>query len=259
MKIDKSLYENMSFSVYRFLFLLTKFYFPKSNIVLCYHSVSDEGWRFSTKRSDFEKQMNYLSKHYNFVSLDDLITGKAKSPSVAITFDDGYKNLLQNACTVLSKYKIVPTVFVIGEPRHANRTELQNNLELLDQKDLNNLRELGWQIGYHSKTHADLATLELDALKIELDSNKSYRYFAYPRGFYSDKLISILKSSCYEAAFTVDGGVLDLSDKYKINRLPIEGNISIDEFIGYTSMYGVILSRIFLRFLQFKDKLGRLF
>ncbi len=60
----------------------------KPNVtVLCYHSISTDGWRFSTKPSDFKKQIKLFSKHYDFISGNDFKkylkgTFKPKRPSL---------------------------------------------------------------------------------------------------------------------------------------------------------------------------------
>lgn len=69
---------------------------------------------------NFEKQIKYLSKSYNIISMHDLTNHiKKKIPfpsnSVIITFDDGLKNNFINAFPILQKYNIKATVFLITD------------------------------------------------------------------------------------------------------------------------------------------------
>ncbi len=66
------------------------------------------------------KYMAALSKHYRFVSLDDAIDmlngEKPMQPySLALTFDDGYRNSITHAMPVLRRYGAPATVFLATE------------------------------------------------------------------------------------------------------------------------------------------------
>lgn len=96
-----------------------------SNTIFMYHGIDSNGSnRFNTRhtsKTDFEKQLIYLKKTSNILTLEDFfqekfINGK---PNVSITFDDGYLNNYTNAKPLLEKYEVPATVFVTG----INRTE----------------------------------------------------------------------------------------------------------------------------------------
>jgi peptidoglycan/xylan/chitin deacetylase (PgdA/CDA1 family) len=64
----------------------------------------------------FEAQMRYLRGRYRVLSLDDLCE-EMENPSergdaVAVTFDDGYRDLHTHALPVLRKYQIPATIFL---------------------------------------------------------------------------------------------------------------------------------------------------
>lgn len=67
-------------------------------VVLMYHELAEDedeidAWTI-VKKSDFVRQMEYLTAHYDVVSLKDAISRKALEgsgkPLAAVTFDDGY-------------------------------------------------------------------------------------------------------------------------------------------------------------------------
>ena len=91
--------------------------------ILCYHHFWDSvkyPWRLdSITVQDFEKQIQYLSQRYKFISLDELaqcIMDKKPFPprSVCITFDDGNKDNYINAYPILKKYNVPATIFLVS-------------------------------------------------------------------------------------------------------------------------------------------------
>lgn len=87
-------------------------------LVLCYHRIGMDGVPlFSELPSDiFEAQMRYVRRRYRVLSLDDLCA-EMENPSrrrdaVAVTFDDGYRDLHTHALPVLRKYQIPATIFL---------------------------------------------------------------------------------------------------------------------------------------------------
>jgi peptidoglycan/xylan/chitin deacetylase (PgdA/CDA1 family) len=93
--------------------------------VLMYHRVSDpdaDGFfgmkpLVSARPDQFAAQMDYISRHYNPVSiancLDWIYEDKPLPPrALLITFDDGYRDNLTNALPVLSKRQIPFVCFV---------------------------------------------------------------------------------------------------------------------------------------------------
>jgi peptidoglycan/xylan/chitin deacetylase (PgdA/CDA1 family) len=89
--------------------------------ILCYHRVGTEGVPVFSRLEPgvFEKQMRYLKKHYRIVSLGrlcrELKDGGKVRPTLAITFDDGYRDLYTHAFPVLQKYEIPATIYLIGK------------------------------------------------------------------------------------------------------------------------------------------------
>jgi peptidoglycan/xylan/chitin deacetylase (PgdA/CDA1 family) len=87
-------------------------------VILCYHRVGTEGIPLYCKLGarEFEAQMRYIHERYRIVSLEDLcneMEGAApKGHGVAVTFDDGYRDLYTSALPVLQRYRIPATIFL---------------------------------------------------------------------------------------------------------------------------------------------------
>jgi len=89
--------------------------------ILCYHRVGAEGVPLFSRLDPrvFELQMKYVRKHYRLIPLGQLCreieNGDAVPPTLAITFDDGYRDLYTHAFPVLRKYEIPATIYLIGK------------------------------------------------------------------------------------------------------------------------------------------------
>lgn len=89
-------------------------------IILAYHRVNEDvfdPWGMNVSISNFEKQMRFISRNYNPVSLEEaiaLLSKKKEIPenTIVITFDDGYRDNYTNAFPILKKYNIPATIFL---------------------------------------------------------------------------------------------------------------------------------------------------
>lgn len=94
--------------------------------VLAYHRILDisdiNDYHYDSEVIDatidgFEKQMKFISKHYNPISIQDLYNYTntnnplPKNP-ILITFDDGFNDNYYNAFPILKKYNIPATLFI---------------------------------------------------------------------------------------------------------------------------------------------------
>ncbi len=235
----------------------------KKKIILCYHSVGNDGWRFSTRTNTFSEHLTFLDSKYNLVSLPELL--KSQDGGVHISFDDGYANVVTNALPLLEQHKAVATMFAIGDSAHANRKELDNALPIMTDSELLMLRSKGWEIGYHTYTHANLGTLSDAQLKDELIEGKltfekklgiTLTYFAYPKGIYTEKVVQYVKKAGFGYAFTVDGKDMSLEhqDKLLLDRVPIEGELTASQLGALMSPLGLFTSKLFMKILVFKER-----
>jgi peptidoglycan/xylan/chitin deacetylase (PgdA/CDA1 family) len=98
---------------------LRRFPGPKFGI-LCYHRVGTEGVPLYSRLEPavFEAQMRYIREHYRVVSLGQLCLelqeARSVEPTLAVTFDDGYRDLHTYAYPVLQKYRIPATIYLIA-------------------------------------------------------------------------------------------------------------------------------------------------
>ncbi len=90
-------------------------------VVLMYHRVADvtlDPWGLAVSPGHFAAQMRELKRLRRPVPLDEmvaqLLAGKPVQGTVAVTFDDAYRDVLMNAKPILEELGIPATVFVVS-------------------------------------------------------------------------------------------------------------------------------------------------
>jgi peptidoglycan/xylan/chitin deacetylase (PgdA/CDA1 family) len=85
--------------------------------ILYYHRVNDNQDPFFPAMSTglFEREMEFLARHYKVISLDQLVDhldGSNPETLLAITFDDGYRDNFNHAFPILQRYGLPATIFL---------------------------------------------------------------------------------------------------------------------------------------------------
>lgn len=223
--------------------------------VLMYHMVREhiDGAKFNklrVKPTEFEKQVAWMkAEGFHFVTMQELQDNWGQHPekTVAITFDDGYLDNLENAYPILEKYQAKATIYVVVDRHnrdwstykkaHHNSGELTREAKLNDEQ-VQFLAQSGvMEIGSHTLTHANLDKLDDAACLAELvDSKqqleqltgKAVNSFAYPFGIYSQRDVDLAKQAGYHNAVTTKEGIDGLNpDFMQLQRIKISGKDSM--------------------------------
>jgi len=192
-------------------------------VVLCYHAVSPD-WpaQMSVTPERFEQQLRLLvGRGYRGATFAQAATAPPHRKTVAVTFDDGLRSVLERAFPLLERLGLPATVFVptdlVGadEPLSWRGVErwasgpYEDELRPLDWDELRRLQAAGWEIGSHSRTHARLTTLDDAALADELVGSRERlaaelgvpcRTIAYPFGEADERVIAAAGAAGYDAA-----------------------------------------------------------
>jgi peptidoglycan/xylan/chitin deacetylase (PgdA/CDA1 family) len=183
--------------------------------ILLYHSIGLNNAQSNVNPKQFEIQMEYLRKNYNVVSLDKIIyfikEGKSlpKKP-VAITFDDGYYNVYQNAYPILKKYKLPATIFITTGYVQKQMPLNQVQLSMLSWDEIKEMSDNGVTMGAHTITHPNLEQVDLETAKkeileskqeIEANIGKKVKYFSSPFGKENKEIARLVKSIGFDYAF----------------------------------------------------------
>jgi peptidoglycan/xylan/chitin deacetylase (PgdA/CDA1 family) len=136
--------------------------------VLCYHSIGTAQWGVNdVSPQRFREQIEVaLRLGYRFVSAASVADGRASANDLAITFDDGLQSVATTAAPILADYCIPWTLFVVAgwtDGRHAFGGGV-----VMGWSEVEQLAARGVEIGSHSVTHPDFASLPPDAAYREL-------------------------------------------------------------------------------------------
>lgn len=166
---------------------------------------------------EFEEQILYLKQQgYQTVSLAAVYAalttgGYLPNRAVVLTFDDGYKDVFENAVPILKKHGFMGTFAVSPallekEPYASWGEILRAYLE-------------GMEIVSHSMNHIDLTNqkyseedliTELQGSKLFLESRlaTSVDFFVYPYGKYNARALKIVEQAGYKMALTTEFGTI---------------------------------------------------
>lgn len=196
--------------------------------VMMYHNVSETAnfQADTVSPKNFEWQIAYLKKHYQIITLAELVDGiktgkKFPRNSVAITFDDGNRNNYTAAFPILQKYQVPAHFFIcVG---HIEKSGI------LTWSDVLTMSQAGMAFGSHGMLHAYLPDAAPQEQNFEIFQSKKIleqklqkpiRFYAYPIGGFSEDIKNLMKKAEYEAAFTTNRGIDPLDhDVYEINRI----------------------------------------
>jgi peptidoglycan/xylan/chitin deacetylase (PgdA/CDA1 family) len=197
-------------------------------VVLLFHRVTDEiaedSLTVSCRR--FRAICRMLARGFHVVPLGEVFRlartgGPLPRRTVAITFDDCYFDNLA-AARVLAEYGLpatffMPTAFVGTDHVFAWDRGLRR-LPNLTWDEVRAMHRLGFEIGSHTITHADLGTVMADQARQEIIDSKiilekqlgsRVRWFAYPfggAGNFRHEWLPLLQEAGYEGCLSAYGG-----------------------------------------------------
>jgi len=222
--------------------------------VLAYHWVDpDPGHRlrqWGVTPEEFESQMTALAERgYRVLSLQEVLQvvhGERPSPSkaVALTFDDGYRGLLDHALPVLERFGFRATFFLVSDRVGGTNAWDAHHGDapraLLTWDETARLVARGMEIGAHSRTHPFLPDLPDRALQDEVRRSKEtiedrlgrpVRFFAYPHGLLDERCRRSVMAAGYAGACSSEpGGNGRGTDPFVLRRTEISCHDSVRSF-----------------------------
>ena len=189
--------------------------------ILVYHKVQDRlelGITTTTIRQ-FRLQMSYLHQMgYRTLTIgewfDFLKNGQFPPKSLAITFDDGYESIYENAFPIMKEYGFVSTVFVVaGFVGGENRWDVNlwgRRFRHLSWRQMKEMASFGHSFQSHTVNHPDLTRLTPSQLKYELGHSRellqdkmgmAVEFLAYPFGKGNSLTDEIAQKMGYKGVF----------------------------------------------------------
>ncbi len=174
----------------------------------------------------FAHQMALLARlKYKAITFSEAaagLSGRGPLPkrAVCITFDDAFRCIADPALPTLEALNWPATVFVasgwIGKVYGEGRSAPTEADRVLDAPGLMELRERGWEIGGHTRSHARLGDLEDGAALDEIEGGVADlqsivgvrpQTFCYPRGSYNARTPSLVRQAGLIGACTTRSGL----------------------------------------------------
>mgnify|MGYP000524829517 CR=1 FL=1 len=218
--------------------------------ILLYHSVSTvaaklyQPWAISPER--FGEHLAYLREMgYQPLTVGQLAQsmkeGKAhllRRP-VVVTFDDGLADFLSGAVPVLTKYRFPVTLYVttsyVGSTSLWLKAEGEQNRQMMTWSELRELE--GVEIGGHSHTHPQLDVWPLEKARSEIFLCKEIleehlarpvQTFAFPHGYYNQKLLNIVRQAGFTSSCIVGHAMaMDSCSPFALPRIIITSDTTI--------------------------------
>ena len=225
--------------------------------ILMYHMIRSHrpGTRFNKLRvppHEFAKQVAWLKRHdFTFVFASQLFSGEGlPEKTVCITFDDGYEDNIKAADPVLAEHGAVATLYLVVDrdagwsskkKAHHGDDELQSEPKLSDAQVRTLISSGRWELGGHTRTHANLLALNEDAARDEIKTSRDElqrefgvfpQTFAYPFGLYDAQHPSMLREVGFVGAVTTDSDIAPqpYADPMSVPRIKVSGN---DNMLGF--------------------------
>jgi peptidoglycan/xylan/chitin deacetylase (PgdA/CDA1 family) len=197
-------------------------------LVLCYHAVSTT-WPadLALAGEELRRQLEHLlARGYRGVRFHEAVVSPPPGRVLAVTFDDGYRSVLEQGLPILSALGLPGTVFAVtgfverqeplswGGIDHWRRGPHAAELRGLSWDELAALADAGWEIGSHTRTHPRLTELDDSRLAEELVGSREdcerelgipCRSLAYPYGDPNQRVVDAARAAGYAAAATLPG------------------------------------------------------
>ena len=211
---------------------------PNAAILLYHHVSSSTPASTSISPEAFKSHMEYLDAHHTVVSLQDVVSAIQHNSTlpenaVAITFDDGYANILDNAHPILADLGFPYTVFINPDEIGVGPKQLtweqviamHNDGVVFANHTLDHLHMLNGEqvMGERAWLEKVWQNVESAEKKIEDKLDISLKYLAYPFGEYNTALANKLKAEGYIGFGQHSGAVGLSSDMQALPRFPAAG------------------------------------
>jgi peptidoglycan/xylan/chitin deacetylase (PgdA/CDA1 family) len=195
-------------------------------VILGYHGVArcarkDDPFLLSIAPEKFRLQLATMrDAGFRFVTVTELVraaAGGTPPPGLAsVTFDDAMRNTLTTALPILQEFGIRASLYVPTDWLGGTNPYISGpGATILTPDELRELAAVGWELGGHTVTHPDLATLDYEGCVREIEGSckaleqilgAPVESFAYPFGSYGPAAVAAARNAGLVAAVTTGSG-----------------------------------------------------
>jgi peptidoglycan/xylan/chitin deacetylase (PgdA/CDA1 family) len=213
-------------------------------LILCYHAVSPSWASFlAVDPKQLEAQVRLLLRRgYRPMTLSEAVQNPDAGKRLVVTFDDGYRSILNRGLPVLDALGVPATAFVqvdladsggeFAALPEAERPSAAEELRCMGWEEVRQLAGAGWEVGSHSCTHPYLNRIPRDQAASELRGSRARcedalqrecRTIAYPFGSYDATVMDLAAAAGYTAAVTLESRLFEPIGGRTLLDLPREG------------------------------------
>jgi peptidoglycan/xylan/chitin deacetylase (PgdA/CDA1 family) len=208
--------------------------------ILFYHRVSDDDDPLAVSPRRFRQQMDLLAAEgFQVVGLTEAValleTGEPPPRTIALNFDDGFRDVGENALPVLELLGFRATVFVptgvidgtASFPWYSEQPALMDWEEIVELDRAGTLR-----FEAHSVTHPNLLLLTDEESRREIWGSKDdlearlgrpVEAFCYPAGLFGERELRFVAEGGYRLAVSCEPGVnVPGTDRLALRRRQID-------------------------------------
>ena len=222
---------------------------PKQRLIILYYHGIPHVWR-----PNFVRQMELLRRSARVSPAfyrGSLPPGKQ---TVAITFDDAYVSVAENALPELAERGFHSTIFVPVGSLGSRPTwtmehrSLDSDEIVMSAERIATLPSSLVTLGSHTSTHPHLSRMDRDDARSEIEGSRSklqelaaqdIRLFAFPYGDYDASVVELCRHAGYDYVFTTTPhGVDTASANFVRGRVKVEPfDGPLEFFLKYNGAY----------------------
>lgn len=213
-------------------------------LILCYHAVSPD---WDTSLSVYPDRLAAQARHllrrgYRPKTLSQALSEPLEGRTFVVTFDDGYRSILEHGLPVLSALGVPATVYMPtdltdegGLFKYLGPAEMPANEEdvrCMSWEEVRRLADAGWEIGSHTCSHPHLPAIDDEQLALELRRSREVceeqlqracESIAYPYGSHDARVMKATAEAGYRFAVTLESRLLEPITGRDLMSLPREG------------------------------------
>jgi peptidoglycan/xylan/chitin deacetylase (PgdA/CDA1 family) len=216
-------------------------YFKNGTPILIYHKIGRRPPRtrlkgLYTAPKRFQTQLAELRRAgFQTPKLMEIIGGQAGGGKIVLSFDDGFRNVFENALAPLAEHRFRAIQFLvadlIGQRNEWDVPVGEAPEPLMDAAQIREWVKAGHEIGSHSLTHPHLTQLTPAAAKNEILTSKkkledtfgvAIKHFCFPYGDWNERVAAWVEEAGYASACTTNFGLVQPSSRpYALNRIAV--------------------------------------
>jgi peptidoglycan/xylan/chitin deacetylase (PgdA/CDA1 family) len=179
--------------------------------VLTFHGVDESGSVLSFRPAGLRSLVQGIrASGHEVVSLRELLERPESPDRVALTFDDGFASVFEQALPVLREEGATATLFLttghVGKDNGwPSQPDWAPRFPMMDWEQVAGLLDAGWEVQSHTVQHPDLRELPDDQIREELAGarealeqrlglpQEKLDQFAYPYGATDDRVTDLVR------------------------------------------------------------------